>query len=658
MSDYMKKKILFLILIIFILDIFIFYLDEDSGIKDNYYLFINKDIIADNTLADGEYSWSNFLDSQEVVDDEVSLIVDDILSGNVSGLSIGEINTIKSIYDKVLDMNKRDIDDINALEPYLNKVWNVSNIDELIEVVIFVEQELGVDLFSKIEVVSDYYDNSKNIIYFYPVTYAFGASSDYMVDEDYMTYKAYIRRACVQLWKAYGYNSRDAREVVERVFNFYENIAYSSKLSFELDEIVDYYHIVSSSDVNNLFSNIESNYLTRRGIDGYDSYSLVDNGQYKAINDSLTYSNLEVWKEVIVTKILSSYAGYCSTKYVDVVDNLNESLMGEDSNKTNEDKAKIVIKNLFSSEIDKIYVKYNLTEEQVNEVLEMFLEIKEIFKVRIKNNSWLSEEAKEKALVKLDKMDIIIGLDNQVLAYNMAEYLVVSNNSLISDVIMMQQLAMKSDLERLDSGDKINLIKQTQVNAYYQPLDNSIVIPVAFFELVDEKDSYYEKLGTLGMIIAHEVTHAFDGNGSMFDENGNLNNWWTNDDKEYFNSLKEKVSNYYSKYEVLDGKYINGDKTVNENIADLGAVTCIVDIAKKRGASDEEFKLMFSSFSKIWASVEAYEYMELLLLQDVHAPNEFRVNAVLSSTDEFYQVYDIYPWNKMWISKKDRVIVW
>ena len=137
-----------------------------------------------------------------------------------------------------------------------------------------------------------------------------------------------------------------------------------------------------------------------------------------------------------------------------------------------------------------------------------------------------------------------------------------------------------------------------------------------------------------------------------------MNNWWSDEDREVFKRLSDEVVDYYSSFEVIEGKHINGEKTVNENIADLGALACIVEIAKDNDASHDEFKKMFEAFASVWASRESEEYMELLLLQDVHAPNEFRVNAVLSSIEEFYQVYYIYPLNDMWISKNDRVMVW
>lgn len=634
--------------------IFTNYLNTNNGLKDNFYLTINKDVIDSIKLED-EYSWSYFIEAQESVDEDVTLIVKDILDDNNNILSKKEVSTIKSIYDKAINMDKRNNDGIKDLSIYINKVWKVDKIVELVDVIILIENELGIDLISNIEVLNDYKDNSRNIIYLSPVTYLFGSSSDYMVNEDYMAYKAYIRRACVQLWKAYGYSDKEARNVAEEVFKFYEEVSSVSKLSQELEDIESYYNIVSEEDINGLYSNV-GKYLYRRGING-KVYSLVDRSQYKYLNDSLTNDNIDTWKYVIITKILSSYASYGSSDYIEIVNNLNDAIMGGIKERQANDEALDIVKGLFISEIDKAYQSRYLDSDKVKDIEEMFLSIKNTFVIRIKNNEWLSEKAKNVAIKKLDKMKIIIG-NNEASGYEIANNLDISNGSLIKDVINIKRLVMEDDLKSLDNGEKRNLVSETTVNAYYQPLDNSIVIPVSFFELIDKYDSYYERLGTVGMIIAHEVTHAFDGNGSKFDEVGNLNDWWSEEDKNKFEELKEKVSIYYSKYEVLEGKYINGKKTVNENIADLGALECIMDIANVNKASDKDFRNMIEAFARVWASKEIDKYMELLLLQDVHSPNQFRVNAVLSSMEEFYKVYKINIWNDMWISKKDRVSVW
>ena len=159
------------------------------------------------------------------------------------------------------------------------------------------------------------------------------------------------------------------------------------------------------------------------------------------------------------------------------------------------------------------------------------------------------------------------------------------------------------------------------------------------------------------MIIAHEITHAFDNNGALFDEKGNMNNWWKDEDYSNFENLQNDVIEYYNGYKI-EGKSVNGKQTVSENIADLGAVSCIVDVAKQKGATNENLKELFEAYSNIWASEATEEYLKTLMIMDTHSPNKIRVNAVLSSIDEFYEVYEIDEDSEMYVIPEERIKVW
>ena len=161
----------------------------------------------------------------------------------------------------------------------------------------------------------------------------------------------------------------------------------------------------------------------------------------------------------------------------------------------------------------------------------------------------------------------------------------------------------------------------------------------------------------MGFIIAHEITHAFDNNGSKFDEMGNRVDWWSSEDYSKFLELQEEIISHYSNYEMFGSK-IDGEKTVGENIADLGAMNAIVSVSKKKGATNEELKILFSSYASLWASEYIESYEKLLLLSDSHSPNKIRVNAVLSNCDTFYDIYDLNDKDLMYIDIDNRVGIW
>ena len=221
----------------------------------------------------------------------------------------------------------------------------------------------------------------------------------------------------------------------------------------------------------------------------------------------------------------------------------------------------------------------------------------------------------------------------------------------IEDLIYNELVRLKEDKIKFD-------FSPTVVNAYYNPLDNSINFPAALKELYKTNDDYYAILGSIGTIISHEITHAFDNNGAKFDENGNRVNWWNDEDYSKFEELQKEVSEYYSNFEVIDGIYVDGEKTVGENIADLGGFSFIVSMAREKGANRDDMKVFFSSYASLWASEYIDSYQKLLVLSDTHSPDRIRVNAVVSSIDYFYELYQIGPNDDMYIEPNKRVKLW
>ncbi len=657
----MKKYKFVLLGILIVILLICFFSFDYNFLKDDYYEAVNQELLKTNHIKEGEYTWSIFSSSQEKSDEKVESIVQNIIAGNELALEQKIIENIKLVYENATDMETRNIVGIDPIKQYLNRIFMSQNISELVENAILIENELGVDIFTRITVEADYIDNKENIVYFYPVTFSFGTSADYWVDANYMTYKAYVKRAMIEILMTYGYEKKEARNWVHQLVAFYENVGSNSLLDADFNDIKSFYHKQTISDLEKIYSHLNvQDYLKKRGLEE-DSFSVVDVGQYQALNQYLVEDYLELWKVFILSKVLDHYAMYASYDYVDIVEKLNCSLMKIKENKDRVDeKAVDLIASLFARELDFIYVKEVMDSDTKEYILSMTSDIQTFYQKMLEKNSWLTEETKNQALKKLKMMQFHIGIDENT-SFLGSTYQIRSSlqgGSLIENVIEVWQKNFQDELNQLKNNSRRLNVSQSQVNAYYNPLDNSIYIPAAIVYLFVENQSYYESLGSIGMILAHEMTHGFDGNGSQFDGNGNLLNWWDQETKEHFDKLKQQVISYYNKYEVLNGKYINGEKTVNENIADLGALSCITGIALEKNASKEELQKMFETFAKMWASQSSEEYMELLLLQDSHAPNKYRVNAVLSSTEAFYQVYEIHFWNDMYLSSLERVSVW
>ncbi len=196
------------------------------------------------------------------------------------------------------------------------------------------------------------------------------------------------------------------------------------------------------------------------------------------------------------------------------------------------------------------------------------------------------------------------------------------------------------------------------VNAFYSPSFNSVNFPIAFLQapVYDPDASYEENLGSVGFVIAHEITHAFDSSGSQYDENGNAANWWTEGDLQTFQRLCQDVVTYFDGVETAPGITVNGALTLTENIADLGAIQCVVSIGEE--TPDFDFREMFESYAVLWMSTSSREYLEMASYLDTHSPSRVRVDRVLQSTDKFYDVYGITEGDGMYVAPEDRVRIW
>ena len=161
-------------------------------------------------------------------------------------------------------------------------------------------------------------------------------------------------------------------------------------------------------------------------------------------------------------------------------------------------------------------------------------------------------------------------------------------------------------------------------------------------------------LGGIGAVIGHEITHAFDTSGSQYDEKGNLRDWWTAQDKQHFRELAQKVIDYYDTMEV-NGIQVNGTLSVTENIADLGGVSCITEIAKEKGY---DLKELYHAYGVIWATKYRDEYLSYIMTNDTHSPGITRVNAVLSATDDFYTAFGVREGDGMYRRPEDRPHIW
>lgn len=637
-----SKNFVYIIIFITLAITLFFYLNKNY--IDDYYEYINKE-----TLKDKEDGWSYIND----INDEISKDTNNIVKEIVNNPRNNEEKNIKEFYNEYLDIDTRNKNGIKDLKPYLNRVNKTTNIKEFINEAIKLEKDLGIEILMSKSIMKDF-KTGKNIIYITTISMDFGYSSDYYNNEDLVSVKNKFKLYNNKLLREYGYSVGEALDITNQIDNFYADIANNSLKQDDLLDTEKYYNIVDKTVLNKIFTNLDvNNYLRELNLSNVNRFSLVDEKCYQRLNEYLTNKNLSLWKNLATVKILQTYANYTTEGYEKIFNKLNDSLLNKEL--TNEERAYELIKQIYPNEISKNYNSKYLKEDTKNYVSNLIAEINKEYENMI-SKSWMDEETKAKAINKLNNIKINIGtIYNKDFA---SYYDFDSNLSLVKNIINLNKVIKTKSYEMLDTTNTYNALPDYTFNAYYDATSNSINILTGGTKSIKDINNRYENLGGIGFILAHEISHAFDNNGSKFDENGLLNNWYTESSNKKYSEIQKNVIEYYDKYEVIHNISNNGKRTIGENIADLAAMECITNILINGNSKTEDYKKVYESFAKIWANNYSKSTKVMQSLIDSHSTNEIRVNSVLSSTNKFYETYKIDSNDLMYIDQEKRVNIW
>lgn len=637
-----KKYILYAI--IFVVAIIAAFIYLNKNYIDNYYEYINKE-----TIKDKEDGWSYIDDINKEISNDANNIVKEIINNPTTS----EEKNIKEFYNEYLNIEFRNKNGLKDLELYIDKITKTTNINDFITEAIKLEKELSIELLMSKSIMKDF-KTGKNILYITPIPMDYGYSSDYYSNETLTTVKNNFKLYNNKLLREYGYTAGEALDITNQIDDFYTNLANNSLKQDDLLNTEKYYNIIDKSALSKIYTNLDINkYFNELGLSKIDKLSLVDEKSYQELNKYLTNNNLSLWKNIATIKILQTYAEYTTENYETIFTKLNKNLLGKEY--TREETAYDLIKQIYPNEISKNYNNKYLSDDTKNYISNLTNEIIKEYEDMI-NTSWMDNETKSKAVTKLNNIKINIGTSyiKDLSSY----YDFNSNISLVKNIINLNKVVRAASYEMLDTTTTTNALPDYTFNAYYDVTSNSINILTGSIKVIKDINNKYENLGSIGFIIAHEISHAFDNNGSKFDENGFLSNWYTTSSQEKYQEIQNKVIDYYNNYEIIHNVSNNGTRTIGENIADLGAMECITNILIRNNANKKDYQTNYESFAKVWANNYSKSTKVLQSLIDTHSPNEIRVNGVLSSTKKFYETYKIDSKDLMYIEPEKRVNIW
>ena len=388
-----------------------------------------------------------------------------------------------------------------------------------------------------------------------------------------------------------------------------------------------------------------------------DKVIVMEPAYFKALNNILK-DHFDLFKSWALINVVRDNASYLDDEMREINGRYSRALSGSKKPVSQQKFAYYLARDIFSQVAGDYYGKTYFGPQAKADVHHMVEQMIAVYKQRLTNNTWLSKATRDKAVLKLDKLGIQVGYPDKI--PSLYDHLKVDElESLIANLNQLSIVASKEMFSRWNKPvDRMRWeMSAATVNAYYHPFKNIIVFPAAILQapFYSLKQTSSQNYGGIGAVIAHEISHAFDNNGALFDEYGNLNNWWTPEDSAHFKELAQKMIDEFDGLPIA-GQKVNGKLTVSENIADGGGLSCALEAAKEE--DDFNAQECFINWATIWRMKATQQYEQLLLSIDVHAPQKLRANVQAQNQADFYTAFGIQPGDQMYKAPEDRVNIW
>jgi predicted metalloendopeptidase len=410
-------------------------------------------------------------------------------------------------------------------------------------------------------------------------------------------------------------------------------------------------------------------YLKDIGAAGKIDYVIVSQPSYLAgFNEVLKKTDLDTWKAYFTAHLLYSYADFLSKEWVDANFGFKGTVLrGVPENEPRWKRGVTLTERALGEAIGKIYVAQHFPPAYKARMETLVRNLLEAYRRSIDTLDWMGPQTKKEAQAKLAKFTPKIGYPNKWRDYSSLQ---ISRDDLVGNVMRANNFAHDYDINKL--GKPIDrdewLMPPQTVNAYYNPEMNEIVFPAAILQppFFDPNADDAANYGGIGGVIGHEISHGFDDQGSQYDGDGNLRDWWTKEDHERFAAKTRALIDQYNGYSPIEGYYVNGALTLGENIADNSGLA-IAYKAYHLSLNGREAPViggltgdqrLFMGWAQVWRAKLRDQYSLVLLKTDPHSPPRFRANGALQNQPAFYKAFNVKEGDRMYLPPEKRVTIW
>jgi predicted metalloendopeptidase len=643
------------------------YVDDSVRAQDDFYQHLNGKWLASTEIPADKAVWGSFSQLADEADKALRDIIENL--GKSSPAEGSDAHKIAALYASFMDEARLEDLGRGPLEAEFAKVDAIKDKKALPALIAHLNQ-IGVTAPYALAVHQDNRDSTRYIVDLYQSGLGL-PDRDYYLKADDAKLRDALGKYQTHIEKMLGMaGEKNAAASARDIVALETELARVQWTKVENRDPVKTYNKEPLKELPRLTPGYDwKPWLAAAGVEGKADYLIVSQPSYlTGFSRIAAKTPLPVWKTYFKWHLLSDYAPYLSRAYVD--ENFafyGTVLRGVPENRPRWKRGVSLVEESIGEGLGRLYVDKYFPPESKARMEALVKNLLEAYRQDIDTLDWMSPETRKAAQEKLAKFTPKIGYPRTWRDYTK---LTTSADDLVGNVMRAQLFEYQRNIDKLGKPidrDEWGMTPQT-VNAYYNPELNEIVFPAAilqppFFNVkADDAVNY----GGIGAVIGHEISHGFDDQGSQYDGDGNLRDWWTKDDHEKFAAKTKALVEQYSKYEPVPGYPVNGQLTLGENIADNSGIAIAYKAYELSlggqpapvidGLSGEQ--RFYGGWAQVWrAKVREAEAIRRVKV-DPHSPPRFRGDGALVNQGPFYKAFDVKEGDKMYLPPEQRVSIW
>ena len=643
--------------------------DMDESVKpgDDFFQYAGGGWMKANPLSPQYSSYGVFNDLAEKNRLQLQELFDNLQKEQHAFGTVGQ--KVKDLYNMAMDSIRLNREGAQPIQADLAEVQTIKK-ENLTEVLAKMHLALANPFFG-IGVDADLANSSMNVVYMSAGTGGLPDRDYYLnTDPDSKKLQEAYRNTLQKLFVLAGFKEKDAKRAVKTVYDMEYKFAEASMTRAEQRDYTKLYNIRTVEQLQQDYPAINwRQYFDLMGLKDLKQVILTEPKVMAVANEFMTTMKDQAFKDYFSNEIISGATGYLSDEIAETsFDFFGRMLTGQQERQPRWKRAQSYPNGLLGEAVGQLYVEKYFPEDSKQKMMKLITNLRKALAQHIATLDWMSPETKINALVKLNAFTVKIGYPDKWRDYS--GLVIDPQKSLYENIKAASIYETRRNLDKCDKPvdrEEWGMTPQT-VNAYYNPLNNEICFPAAILQapFFDPNASDAVNYGAIGVVIGHEMTHGFDDQGSTFDADGNMANWWKEEDSEKFHASAEKLAAQFDQIIAVGEEHANGHLTLGENIADQGGLRIAYDAFKKtdEGQSDEVIdgftpdQRFYLSYGRIWAENITDEAAYQQTKTDPHSLGRWRVNATLRNIDTFFNAFGVKAGDKMWLDPADRAIIW